>query len=201
MSAPEEEFYSEERWSNWLQRLREDPPDPEDEDSARLLWNLQEDVAIAVAKILSAHDDDEIDEEEALDELASIHDVVQADPELDDEDTAMLVDGVQTSLVSTFYAAEQYIADGVADEASVAEYVRAAAGAEGDEEFDRAAGLVACAGTRVIDGGTVDPEVVEELEFGYVSEWVSGLESLESALADPEVVEEDEDEHENDDSQ
>ncbi|MFB6217630.1 MAG: DUF2150 family protein, partial [Halobacteriaceae archaeon] len=60
-----------------------------------------------------------------------------------------------------------------------------------------AAGLVAAAGTRVIGNacGDVadefDIELVEQLEPGYVTEWVNGLDSLREALADPEVVEED----------
>jgi hypothetical protein len=33
--------------------------------------------------------------------------------------------------------------------------------------------------------------MVEELEYGLVTEWVNGIDSLQSALADPEVVEED----------
>ncbi|MGA9401243.1 DUF2150 family protein, partial [Haladaptatus sp.] len=45
MSAPPEEFYSEERWQNWLDRIKDEEIDPEDEDSARLLLNLQDDVA------------------------------------------------------------------------------------------------------------------------------------------------------------
>jgi hypothetical protein len=32
--------------------------------------------------------------------------------------------------------------------------------------------------------------VVEEIEYGLVSEWVNGLDSLQSAMSDPEVVEE-----------
>jgi len=40
--------------------------DPEDEDSARLLLNLQDDVAIAVAKIIKAYENDDIDEDEAM---------------------------------------------------------------------------------------------------------------------------------------
>ena len=34
--------------------------------------------------------------------------------------------------------------------------------------------------------------VAEEIEYGLVTEWVNGLDSLQTALADPEVVEEDE---------
>jgi hypothetical protein len=191
MSEPVEEFYSAERWQNWLDRLRDEDLDPEDEDSARLLLNLQDDVAIAVAKIVTAYDDGDVDADRASEELADIRDTVLSEPDVEDEDTLMLVDGVQTSLVCVFYAAEQYVADGVADEADVAGYVRAAAEAEAEEDLDRALGLAVCAGTRVIDGDPVDMDLAEEIEYGLVTEWLNGLDSLESALADPEVVEED----------
>nr|WJK63325.2 DUF2150 family protein [Halobacterium salinarum] len=189
---PEEEFYSEERWQNWLDRLREEELDPEDEDSARLLLNLQDDVAIAAAKILNAYDSEAVGESEAVDELADIRDVVLAEPAFDDEDKLMLVDGVQTSLVAVFYSAEQYVADGVADDAPVMEYVRAAVEAEAEEDLDRALGLVAAGGTRVIDGDELDMAVLEEVEYGLVTEWVNGLDSLQSALSDPEVIEDEE---------
>lgn len=189
MSTPEEEYYSEERWQNWLERLREEDVDPEDEESARLLLNLQDDVAIAVAKILRAFEDD-LSGEEAAKELESIREIVLAETTIEDEDAALLIDGVQTSLVSVFYAAEQYLNDGVADEASTGEYVLAASESEAEEDIERALGLVACAGTRVIDGSSLEIEVMEEIEYGLVSEWVNGLDSLQNALSDPEVIEE-----------
>jgi len=34
--------------------------------------------------------------------------------------------------------------------------------------------------------------VAEDLEYGLVTEWINGLDSLQSAMSDPEVVEEDE---------
>ena len=193
MSAPPEEFYSDERWQNWLDRIREEEIDPENEDSARLLLNLQDDVAIAVAKIVTAYDDDAIDEEEALDELGDIREVVLGEVEFENDEKAMLIDGVQTSLVCVFYAAEQYVADGPAEEASVEEYVVEAGKAEAAEDLDSALGLVAAAGTGIIDGEELDMSVTEELEYGLVTEWVNGLDSLQSAMSDPEVVEEDED--------
>lgn len=199
MSTPAEEFYSEERWQNWLDRLRESDLDPEEEDSARLLLNLQDDVAIAIAKIIRAYEGDvdeedaieELDEEGAIEELADLREVVLADPDIEDEETAILLDGVQTSLVSAIYATEQYVAEGVATDATITEYLRAAAEAEADEAFDRALGLVAAAGTRVIDGDELDMSVTEEFEYGLVTEWTNGLDSLQSAVSDPEVIEED----------
>ena len=190
MSAPPEEFYSDERWQNWLDRIREEDIDPENEDSARLLLNLQDDVAIAIAKIVTAYDDDAIGEEEAMDELGDIREVVLDEVDFDDEEKAMLIDGVQTSLVCVFYAAEQYVADGPAEEGSVEEYVLEAGRAEEAEDLDSALGLVAAAGTRIIDGEELDMAVTEDLEYGLVTEWVNGLDSLQSAMSDPEVVEE-----------
>ena len=192
MSAPADEFYSEELRENWLTRLRETDLDPEEEDAARLLLNLQDDVAIAVAKIVRAHEADEIDDETAIAELGEIHETVSADPEIGDEEKAMLVGGVQMSLDPVFYAAQEFAANGAAEEGSIEEYVEAARAAEAEEDLDRAIGLVTVAGTRIIEGEEFELAVIESLEPGYVTEWVNGLHSLQEALADPEVIEEDE---------
>ncbi|MDZ7702236.1 MAG: DUF2150 family protein [Halobacteriales archaeon] len=189
MSTPAGEFYTEERWDNWLDRLRSTELDPSDEDSARLLLNLQDDVAIAVAKIVSAAED-ELGEGAALEELGGIRDIVLGPVEIEDEETAILVDGVQTSLVAVFFAAEQYVADGVTDDESVEAYLRDACEAEQAEEFDEALQLTGNAGTQVIDGEALDIAVLEEFEYGLVTEWTNGLDSLQSALSDPEVIEE-----------
>lgn len=190
MSNPPEEYYTEERWNNWLDRLREEDIDPENEDSARLLLNLQDDAAIAVAKIVADYEDGAVGAETALEELEYIREIVLAEVEFDDEDKLMLIDGVQTSLVAVFYAAEEYVRAGAPAEGSVEEYVRAAADAEAEENIDAALGYCAQAGTLVIAGSDLPMDLVEELDYGLVAEWVNGLDSLATALADPEVVEE-----------
>lgn len=186
-----ETFYTEERWQNWLDRVEEEELDPENEESARLLLNLQDDAAIAVAKIIAAYDDGTIDEDRALDELEKVRDIVLAEVDFEDEDKLMLIDGVQTSLVPVFYSAEEYIVGGVS-EGDVDEFVRAAADAEEGEDLDAALGYLVQAGTRIVDGAKLDIDLVDELEYGLVSEWVNGLDSLQSAMEDPEVVEEEE---------
>ena len=185
-----ETFYTDERWQNWLDRLEEEDLDPENEDSARLLLNLQDDAAIAVVKVLGAFDEERIDDERAVEELGEIREIVLTEVEFDDEDKIMLIDGVQTSLIPVFYAAEEYVVGGVV-EGDVTEFVHAAADAEAEEDLDAALGYIVQAGTRVIDGEALNIELVEELEYGLVSEWVNGLDSLQSAIEDPEVVEED----------
>ncbi|WP_246983507.1 DUF2150 family protein [Halorientalis marina] len=189
-SEPPGQFYTEERWQNWIERISEEEIDPEDEDSARLLLNLQDDTAIAIAKILTAYDDEQLDEEETLEELTDVREIVLDEVNIDDEEKLMLVDGVQTSLVCVFYAAEEYVAGGVAEDGTIEEYIQAAADAEAEEDPDAALGYCAQAGTRIIDGDELSMELAEELEFGLVAEWVNGLDSLQTAMRDPEVVEE-----------
>jgi hypothetical protein len=185
------EYYTRDRWQNWLDRLREEEIDPENEESARLLLNLQDDAAIAVAKILTDHEDGALDEETAMSELGRIRDIVLSEVEIDDEEKLMLVDGVQTSLVCVFYAAEEYVVGGPAEEGTVDDYIGAAIDAEAEEDLDAAIGFCAQAGTRIIDGEELDMSVTEDIEYGLVAEWINGLDSLQTALAAPEVVEED----------
>ena len=185
------EYYTRDRWQNWLDRLREEDIDPENEDSARLLLNLQDDAAIAVAKVIADHEDGELDEEAAMGELERIRGIVLSEVEFDDEEKLMLVDGVQTSLVCVFYAAEEYVVGGPAEEGTVEDYVRAAMDAEAEEDMDAAIGYCAQAGTRIIEGEVLDMSLAEDVEYGLVAEWINGLDSLQTALADPEVVEED----------
>jgi hypothetical protein len=153
--------------------------------------NLQDDTAIAVAKVVSDYVDGELGQERALEELAGIREVVLPEVDLADEDAQVLVESVQTALVPVFYAAEEYVAEGPAEEGTIDDYVGAAVDAEADEDLDSAVGFCAQAGTLIIDGEELDMGLTEELEYGYVAEWVNGLDSLQTAMRDPEVVEED----------
>nr|WP_274326201.1 DUF2150 family protein [Halosimplex aquaticum] len=185
------EYYTPERWQNWLDRIDEEELDPEDDDTAQLLWNMQDDTAIAVVKVVSDFEDDVLGEDDALAEIEDMREVVLAEPEFDDEQALMLVDSVQTSLVCVFYAAEEYIVGGTAEDAGIGDYVSAAADAESEEDLDAALSYCVQAGTLVIDGAEFDPAMAEELEPGLVVQWVNGLDSLQTAMKDPEVVEED----------
>jgi hypothetical protein len=193
MSNEPGEYYTAERWQNWIGRLREEKIDPEEEDSARLLLNLQDDTAIAVAKILTDYDEEILAGEDALDKLEEIREIVLSEVEFDNEEKEMLIDGVQTSLMCVFYAAEEYVVDGPAEEGTIEEYVHAAAEAEAEEDLDAALGYCVQAATLVIAGEEMDVGMTEDLEFGLVAEWVNGIDSLQTAMRDPEVVEEEED--------
>ena len=188
---PEETFYSEDRWQNWLTRVEDEELDPESEDFARLYFNLQNDTTIAIAKVISAFKEERVDEETTLEKLGFINEVVMAEPAFDDEEALLLIDSVQTSLVPVFYASEEFVIGGPVDEYSIAECVDAAIDVvREDEDVDAALAYLVQAGTQIIDGGQFDGSEVDEIESWIVSEWLNGLDSLQDAFADPEVIDE-----------
>jgi hypothetical protein len=191
MSNPPGEYYTDERWQNWLGRIDEEDVEPDSDESAQLLWNMQDDTAIAITKVVMDFEDGELGEETALGELEEMRETVLAEPDFDDEEKLMLLDSVQTSLVCVFYSAEEYIVGGAVDEGAVAEYVHAAADAEAEDDLDAALSYCVQAGTLIIDGEELAPSIAENLDPGLVVQWVNGLDSLQTAMKDPEVVEED----------
>lgn len=191
MSTPPGEYYTAERWENWLERLREEEIDLDEEDAARLLFNMRDDTAIAVTKVLTDYEDGVLAEGPAADKLDEIATIVLAEVEVADEDKQFILLNAQESLRVVLYAAQEYVASGAATDAGPAEYIEAAVDAEAEEELETALAHCVQAGTRIIEGDELDVDLPEEFEYGYVGDWVDGLNSLAMALSDPKVVETD----------
>lgn len=183
------EFYSQERWDNWLARLDEADLDDEEETS-QLYLNLQTDAAIAVAKVLVEHHDGQLTTDEAVAELEEIRDIVLAEPDLDDDEAVVLIDAVQTSILCIFVAIDRFLAEEPPGVDSLDARIEAAAAAEADEAFDEALAHVAEVGAAIIDGERFDLAPRDDVEYGLVAEWLAGLDSLQEALRGPKVVEE-----------
>lgn len=183
------EYYSQERWDNWLARLDDADLDDEDETS-QLYLNLQTDAAIAVAKVLSAYQEDDLSLEEAIDELEDIRDIVLEEPSLENDEAMILIDAIQTSMLCIFVSIDRYLADAPIEPEPVDERIEAAIEAEASEHFDDALAHVAEIGAAIIDGDRFDLAPREDAEYGLVAEWLGGLDSLQEALQGPKVVEE-----------
>ncbi|MFP4590747.1 MAG: DUF2150 family protein [Halobacteriales archaeon] len=182
------EFYSQQRWDNWLERI-EEADLSDDEAATRLFLNLQTDTAIAVAKVLEALEEGSIDAERAGEELATIQAIVYEAPDLETETALELVDAVQTSLVGVFTAADRHLAGESAPGSSIEELLEEAVEAEDEEAYEAALEHVSAVGLHVIEGESLPVEPTQALEFGLVTEWLGGLDSLGEALAGPKVVE------------
>ncbi len=190
----EEGYYSEERWRNWMKRIEEEEVDSEEEEGAVIFFNLQDDITIGCAKALMDYEDAEIGKDELMQELHEIREIVMEEKEFQDEEKTMLLDGVQTSLLAVFASCEVYAnQDGEHEhDHGINEVLKEAVKAEKNEEIDRALDLVAHAGAHIIDGEEFNAEEIQsEIEYGFVAEWINGLDSLHDAVKGPEVIEED----------
>lgn len=193
MSTPPGEYYTAERWENWLERLREEDIDLAEEDAARLLFNMRDDTSIAVAKVLTDFDDGALEADTAAGKLEEIAEIVLTEVEVADEDKQFILLNAQESLRAVLYAAQEYVAGGAATDAPIGEHVRAAVDAEAEEDMETALTHCVQAGTRVIAGDEMaEVDLPEDAEYGYVGDWVDGLDSLAMALSDPMVVEDEE---------
>ncbi|MDY7081705.1 MAG: DUF2150 family protein [Halobacteria archaeon] len=193
-SPKEEDFYTEERWNNWMNRISEEDFDPEGDDGALLFFNLQDDITIACANAVERFDDGTLDAEECLEEINKIREIVMEETTFSDDDKSMMLEGVQTSLIGVFASCEAYLANGGGPDADapIDEYVAEAADAEMEDDMDRALGLVSEAGAMIIDGEDFDADELDvDVEYGFVSEWINGLDSLEDAVSGPEMIEDD----------
>lgn len=187
----DEGFYTKERWDNWEERIADEDLDPEDEEGALLFFNLQDDVTIACTKVVEAYDDGSLDEDECLDEIQRIRDIVMDEPSFDDPDKEMLLEGVQTSFIGVLASCEAYVTNERETEGDAEDYIRAAIEAEQEDDIDRALGFVSEAGAKIIEGDRFDVEEMGgEVEYGFVSEWMNGLDSLQDAVSEPETIEE-----------
>lgn len=191
----DEGFYSRERWNNWMERLREEEFDPESEDGdgARLFFNLQDDITIACVNAVDEYEDGVVGEEEFVEELNEMREIVMAEERME-ENKQMVLEGVQTSLIGVMASCETYVVNGgeATGDGDVSEYVREAERAEHEDDMDRALALVAEAGALILDGEEFEADSFEDLEYGFVSEWVNGLDSLAEAVREPEMIEEEE---------
>lgn len=192
MSTPPGEYYTSERWENWLERLREEDIDLAEEDAARLLFNMRDDTSIAVAKVLTDYEEGMLEESTAAGKLEEIATIVLEEVEVADEDKQFILLNAQESLRVVLFAAQEYVAGGPASEAPVAEHVRAAVDAEAEDDLETALTHCVQAGTGIIDGEEMAVDLPEDAEYGYVGDWVDGLDSLAMALSDPKVVEDEE---------
>ena len=183
------EFYSQERWDNWLARLEEADFD-DAEETSQLYLNLQTDAAIAVAKVLTAYEEERLELDETLDELEDIRDIVLAEPPLEAEEAIMFIDAVQTSLLCIFVSIDRYLAEEPIEVDEAGARIEAAVSAETDESYDEALAHIAEIGAAIIDGDRFELTPDEEMEYGLVAEWLGGLDSLQEALQGPKVVEE-----------
>lgn len=201
--VPPYEFYTQKRWENWLGRARESGfqiKESEDEagKESAIFVNMVDDVILACLKVVARFDKGMLSRETALEILAEIRDIVLSDVEPISEDINLMIDSVQTSLMGALIAFECYVMGDYDEGANIAELVKSAIEAESSDNLEIALDYTAQCGALVLKGKSLPEEVMADLPYGIVAEWLDGIDSISAAMVGSDSYKEFDEEDEED---
>jgi hypothetical protein len=201
--VPPYEFYTQKRWENWLGRARESgfqikESEEEAGKESAIFVNMVDDVILACLKVIARFDKSILSKEKALDILAEIRDIVLSEVEPISEDINLMIDSVQTSLMGALIAFECYVMGDYEEGADIAELVKSAIEAESSDNLELALDYTAQCGALVLKGKSLPEEVMADLPYGIVAEWLDGIDSISAAMVGSDSYKEFDEEDEED---
>src|SRR5512136_148340 len=107
-----EEFYTEKRWLNWFNKIKESKftlKDLDEKNSGAVFVYIMDDVVLACLKVIARCEHEAISPTEALSELENIKNIVFKEQESLGEDADLMLDSLKTSLAAVFVSCQRYI--------------------------------------------------------------------------------------------
>ena len=181
------EFYTQKRWENWLGRAKESgfqikEPEEEAGKESAIFVNMVDDVILACLKVTARFDKGMLSREKALQITGEIRDIVLSEVEPISEDVDLMIDSIQTSLMGVFIAFECYIMGDYDEGANIEELIKVAVEAEASYDLELALDYTAQCGAIVLKGKSLPEEIMAELPYGIVAEWLDGIDSIAAAM-------------------
>lgn len=185
--VPPYEFYTQKRWENWLGRAKESgfqikESEEEAGKESAVFVNMVDDVILACLKVTARFEKNMLSKEQALEILGEIRDIVFSDVDPISEDIDLMIESVRTSLMGAFVAFENYVMGDYDEGANIGELMKAAVDAEAADNLDLALDFTAQCGALVLKGQTLPEEIMGELPYGIVAEWLDGIDSISAAM-------------------
>ncbi len=178
-----EEFYTEKRWLNWMNKVKESNfklTESEDKNAGAVFVYIMDDVVLACLKIIARCEREVITPEEALSEINGIREIVFKEHESLGEDADLMIESLKTSLAAVFVSSQRYIAGEFDHETDLAEMVNKSVEAEKQGDLDGAFDILSQVGARVIGGETL-PEI-GDLPYSMTAELLDGIDAISAAM-------------------
>jgi hypothetical protein len=197
------EFYTQKRWENWLGRAKESGFQiKENEEEAgkesAIFVNMVDDVILACLKVIARFEKGMLSREKALQILGEIRDIVLSEVEPISEDVDLMIDSIQTSLMGALVAFECYVLGDYDEGVNIEDLMKAAIEAESSDNLELALDFTAQCGALVIKGNSLPEEIMAELPYGIVAEWLDGIDSISAAMVGSDSYKEFDEEDEED---
>ncbi len=187
-----EEFYTQKRWLNWMNKVKDSNfklTESEDKNSGAVFIYIMDDVVLACLKVMARCEREIITPEEAISEIAAIRSIVFQDHESLGEDADLMLESLKTSLAAVFVSSQRYIAGNFDRESPLEELVQKAIASEQQENLDGAFDLLSQVGARVIGGESL-PEM-GDLPYSMTAELMDGIDAIAAAMLGDDSYKED----------
>jgi hypothetical protein len=192
MKGMKEDFYSQNRWQNWINKVRESNfklTDPEDKNAGAVFVYIMDDVVLACLKVIARYEKDIITADEATAEINKIKDIVFREHESLGDDADLMLQSLRTSLAAVFVSCQRYISGDFDRQTSLEDLVRKAVAAEKEENLDETFDILSQVGSRIISGESL-PDM-EDLPYCMTAELLDGIDAISAAMIGDDSYKED----------
>ncbi len=178
-----EEFYTEKRWLNWMNKVKSSNfklSEADEKNSGAVFIYIMDDVVLACLKVIARSEKEVITPDEAMAEITAIRSIVFAEHESLGEDADLMIESLKTSLAAVFVSSQRYITGSFDRDSTLDEMVAEAIAAEQKEDLDSAFDLLSQVGARVIGGESL-PEL-GEIPYCMTAELLDGIDAISAAM-------------------
>lgn len=175
-------FYTEERWQNWINQVKESGFKIDDQEKGAVFVYMEDDVVLACLKIIAKNDKNLSSKEDALEHIAQVKEIVLKKIEPINEDIDIMLESTQISLMGVFASCECYVEKAFEKTGSFGKLIKGAVKAEKENNMGVAMGNIAEIGANLISGKKLKEKDLEDLPEGLVAEWLDGIDSISAAM-------------------
>lgn len=173
------QFYTEERWNNWLKAVRESTfelNELTEDNPPSLFMDIEEDVLLACNKVFASVRRRKLSKTEATGHIEEMKSIVLVPLEPMGEDKDVLLSSVQDGLVGVFAACEKLLKSRRLDRSTpLKKLVERALEMERDGDLDGALELVSLIGARMLSGESIPEDVIESIPCSQVGDWLGSI--------------------------
>ena len=185
-------FYTQERWQNWINQVKESGFKLEDQEKGAIFVYMTDDIILACLKVIAKYDKKLISKDDALKHIAEIREIALKKIDPIDNDIDIMFESTQSSLMGAFVSYECYLKNGYQKIKSFGKLVKSAAQAEKEDNMGVALDIIAEIGANIIIGGKLKDKDFDIVSEGLVAEWLDGVDSIMAAMVGDVSYKEDE---------
>ncbi len=173
-------YYSPERFSNWIKRIEESHVDFNDAESLAVFDRMVDDFVVACLNVIRAVKERELTKKDALKELESMEEILMSDVNFNDELKNELFEFIKEGIRAVISSA-RYCIQGRVSKKSFENLIKDALSREKKGDIEGAFDIVARMGAKVFKGEKL-PEELPIPEDSVILNWIDGIDAINTVM-------------------